>query len=74
VSQSGRTCRKSDRRTHRADDAFDVELTRDEVRIRVRGRLVQTLTGADVEAVRAVLHDPDKLQKLVARKTGNSKR
>ena len=77
MSQSGRTCRKVDRGRRHSDDAIDVELARDEVHIRVRGRLVRTLTGAAVEAVRAVLHDPDKLQRLVARqigKTGNHKR
>lgn len=74
VSQSGRSCRKIDRRGRLAEEPFDVELTRDKVLVRFRGRLVRTLTGADVEAVRAVLHDPDKLQLLVARKTGNFKR
>jgi hypothetical protein len=74
VSQSGRTCRKIDRRGRLGDEPFDVQVTRDKVLVRFRGRLVRTLTGADVDAVRAVLDDPDKLQLLIARKTGNFKR
>jgi hypothetical protein len=74
VAQSGRTCRKIDRRGKLADEPFDVQVTRDKVLVRFRGRLVRTLTGADVDAVRAVLDDPEKLQLLIARKTGNFKR
>ena len=74
VSESGRSCRKVDRRGKLAAEPFEVELARDKVLVRFRGRLVRTLTGADVEAVRAVLDDPDKLQLVVARKTGNFKR
>ena len=74
VSESGRTCRPIDRRGKLADEPFDVQLTRDKVIVRFRGRVVRTLTGADVEDVRKVFDDPEKLQLLVARKTGNFKR
>ncbi len=74
VSEGGRTCRKIDRRGKLAAEPFDVEVARDEVLVRFQGRLVRTLTGADVDAVRAVLDDPEQLQLVVARKTGNFKR
>jgi hypothetical protein len=74
VSESGRTCRKIDRRGRFANEPFDIQIARDKVIVRFRGRIVRTLTGADVDAVRAVLDDPDKLQLVVARKTGNFKR
>ena len=66
--------RDADRRGKLADQPFDVQVTRDKVLVRFRGRLVRTLTGADVDAVRAVLDDPAKLQLLIARRTGNFKR
>ena len=71
---SGRSCRKVDRRGKLAEEPFDVEVARDKVLVRFRGRLVRTLTGGDAEAVRAVIEDPEKLQLVVARKTGNFKR
>jgi hypothetical protein len=71
---SGRSCRKVDRRGKLAEDTFDVEVARDKVLVRFRGRLVRTLTGGDAEAVRAVIDDPAKLQRVVSRKTGNFKR
>lgn len=74
MAPSGRTGPKIDRRGKLADEPFDVQVTRDKVLVRFRGRLVRTLTGADVDAVRAVLDDPAALQLLVARKTGNFKR
>ena len=74
MSQSERTGRNVDRRGKLADEPFDVQVTRDKVLVRFRGRLVRTLTGPDVDAVRAVLDDPEQLQLLVARKTGNFKR
>ena len=74
MSQSGRTCRKIDRRGKLSEEPFDVQVTRDKVLVRFRGRLVRTLTGPDVDAIRAVLDDPEALQLLVARKTGNFKR
>jgi hypothetical protein len=74
VSESGRTCRPTDRRGKLSEEPFDVQIARDKVIVRFRGRIVRTLTGADVEAVRKVIDDPEKLQLLVARKTGNFKR
>lgn len=63
-----------DKRGKLSEEPFDVQVTRDKVLVRFRGRLVRTLTGADAEAVRAVEHDPEQLQLVVARKTGNFKR
>jgi hypothetical protein len=74
VGETGRSCRKIDRRGKLADEPFDVEVARDKVLVRFRGRLVRTLTGPDVHAVRAVLDDPEAFQLLIARKTGNFKR
>jgi hypothetical protein len=74
VSESGRTCRNVDRRGKLSEEPFDVQIARDKVIVRFRGRIVRTLTGPDVDAVRAVLDEPEKLQLLVARKTGNFKR
>jgi hypothetical protein len=74
VSQRGQTCRKVDRRGKLAAEPFDVEMAKDAVLVRFRGRLVRTLTGNDADAVRAVLDDPEALQLVVARKTGNFKR
>jgi hypothetical protein len=74
VAESGRTCRNIDRRGTLSDEPFDVQIARDKVIVRFRGRIVRTLTGPDADAVRAVIDDPDKLQLLVARKTGNFKR
>ncbi|MBX3157990.1 MAG: hypothetical protein KF773_18625 [Deltaproteobacteria bacterium] len=58
-------------------DRFDIQVTRDKVLVRFRGRLVRTLTdAADVDAFRAAVaagNDAD-LQLLAARKTGNFKR
>ena len=55
-------------------EPFDVQITRDKVLVKFRGRLVRTLTGAVVDEIRAVADDPAALQLLVARKTGNFKR
>lgn len=74
VSRSERHRRTVDRRGKLAEEPFDVQVARDKVLVRFRGRLVRTLTGVDVDAVRAVLDDPAKLQLLIARKTGNFKR
>ncbi|HUS32084.1 MAG TPA: hypothetical protein VMZ53_26475 [Kofleriaceae bacterium] len=74
MSESGRTCRKIDRRGKLSDEPFDIQIARDKVIVRFRGRIVRTLTGADADAVRDVIDDPDKLQLVVARKTGNFKR
>jgi hypothetical protein len=62
------------------NDRFDVEVVRDgagrKVRIRFRGRVVRTLTGADAELIADAVTagDDTALQLLVARKTGNFKR
>ena len=76
MGETGRTCRKLDRRGKLAEEPFDVEVARDTVRIRFRGRLVRTLTGHDADAVRDALAtgDPHAVQLVVARKTGNFKR
>lgn len=74
MGESGTNCRPIDRRGKLAAEPFDVEFTRDKVLVRFRGRLVRTLTGADADAVRAVKDDPEQLQLVVARKTGNFKR
>jgi len=63
-----------DRRGKLADEPFDVQVTRDKVLVRFRGRLVRTLVGADADEIRAAIGDPAAVQLLVARKTGNFKR
>lgn len=65
-----------DRRGKLEDEPFDVQVTRDKVLVRFRGRLVRTLTGADVDEIRAAVSAGDvaAVQLLVARKTGNFKR
>jgi hypothetical protein len=65
-----------DRRGKLADEPFDVQVTRDKVLVRFRGRLVRTLTGADADELRAATTagDAAQVQLLVARKTGNFKR
>jgi len=62
---SGRSCRKIDR--GKRAEPCDVELRGDAVVVR-RGRMVRTLTGADADAVRAVIDDPDALEREVARR------
>jgi hypothetical protein len=64
--------RPVDARGKLADAPFDVQITRDKVLVRFRGRLVATLVGADAAEIRAA--DPAEVQLLVARKTGNFKR
>jgi len=65
-----------DRRGKLAAEPFDVQVTRDKVLVKFRGRLVRTLTGADADEIRAAVAegDPAAVQLLVARKTGNFKR
>ncbi len=65
-----------DRRGKLADEPFDVQVTRDKVLVRFRGRLVRTLTDGDADEIRAAVTagDPAHVQLLVARKTGNFKR
>ena len=58
-------------------DRFDIQVTRDKVLVRFRGRLVRTLTdAADVDAFRDAVASGDDaaVQLLAARKTGNFKR
>jgi len=68
--------RPVDRRGKLAAEPFDVQVTRDKVLVRFRGRLVRTLTGADADEVRDAVASGDEaaVQLLVARKTGNFKR
>jgi hypothetical protein len=59
------------------EDRFDIQVTRDKVLVRFRGRLVRTLVDpADVGLFRAAVAagDDAELQLLAARKTGNFKR
>ena len=65
-----------DRRGKLEDEPFDVQVTRDKVLVRFRGRLVRTLTGADGDDIRAAMGSGDvaAVQLVVARKTGNFKR
>ena len=65
-----------DRRGKLAEEPFDIQVTRDKILVRFRGRLVRTLIGADADEVRAAHARGDiaAVQLLVARKTGNFKR
>jgi hypothetical protein len=65
-----------DRRGKLAEEPFDVQISRDKVLVRFRGRLVRTLTGTDAADIRvaASAGDAAAVQLLVARKTGNFKR
>ena len=76
MGESGRSCRKVDRRGKLADEPFDVQLARDKVLITFRGRIVRTLTGTDADVIRNAVATGDAaaVQLLVARKTGNFKR
>ena len=76
MSESGRSCRKIDKRGRLEDEPFGVKVTRDKVLIEFRGRLVRTLVGRDADEIRRAVEAGDDvaLQLLVARKTGNFKR
>lgn len=76
MGESGRTCKPVDKRGKLADEPFDVQVMRDTVLIKFRGRIVRTITGSDADAIRAAVIAGDEagLQLLVARKTGNFKR
>jgi hypothetical protein len=65
-----------DKRGKLAEEPFDVQVTREKVLVRFRGRLVRTLTGGDADEIRAAVAEGDAaaVQLLVARKTGNFKR
>lgn len=76
MAESGRNCRKIDRRGRLEEEPFTVKVTRDKVLVEFRGRLVRTLVGRDADEVRLAVEAGDEvaLQLLVARKTGNFKR
>jgi hypothetical protein len=65
-----------DQRGKLADEPFDVQVTRDKILVRFRGRLVRTLVGSDADEIREAVAEGDDaaVQLLVARKTGNFKR
>ena len=65
-----------DQRGKLAEEPFDVQVTRDKILVRFRGRLVRTLIGADADEIREAHAEGDTaaVQLLVARKTGNFKR
>ena len=68
--ESGRSCKRNDGGGRRADDTlFDVDDDGECVHVRLRGRLIRTLTGVDAEAVRDALDAPERLQRLLASKT-----
>ena len=68
MSEGGRTCRKIGRGGG-GDDDLEIEDTGDAVIVR-RGGRTHRLTGADAEAVRAVLDDDTALARVIARKLG----
>jgi len=76
VTQSGRTCRPTDRRGKLEAEPFTVMLARDKVFVEFRGRVVKTLVGGDAEELRRAVESGDDaaVQLLAARKTGNFKR
>lgn len=67
---------KVDGRGKLAEEPFDVQVTRDKVLVKFRGRLVRTLIGIDADEIRDTVATGDSVavQLLVARKTGNFKR
>ena len=68
--ESGRSCKRIDGAGRRGDDSlFDVDDDGDAIHVRLRGRLIRVLTGTDAAAVRDVLDDPDRLQRLLVSKT-----
>ncbi len=76
MGEGGRTCKPVDKRGKLEEEPFTVKITRDKVLVEFRGRLVRTLTGSDVDEIRAAREAGDEaaVQLLVARKTGNFKR
>jgi hypothetical protein len=68
MSQGGRTCRKIGGGGG-SDDDLEIEDTGDAIVVRRGGRM-HRLTGADAEALRAVLDDDTALARLIARKLG----
>lgn len=68
--ESGRSCKRNDGARRRGDDTlFDIEDDGSCVHVRLRGRLIRTLTGVEADAVRDAQRDPDRLQRLLASKT-----
>jgi len=76
MTQSGRTCRPTDRRGKLEAEPFTVKLSRDKVFVEFRGRVVKTLVGRDADELRRAVESGDDaaVQLLAARKTGNFKR
>jgi hypothetical protein len=76
VTESGRTCRPTDRRGKPPAEPFTVKLSRDKVLVELRGRVVRTLVGRDADELRRAVASGDDaaVQLLAARKTGNFKR
>jgi hypothetical protein len=76
VTESGRSCRPTDRRGKLEAEPFTVKLSRDKVFVEFRGRVVRTLVGRDADELRRALESGDDaaVQLLAARKTGNFKR
>jgi len=67
MSQGGRTCRKVGRGG--GGDELEIEDTGEAIVVR-RGGRTHRLTGADAEAVRAVIDDDAALARVIARKLG----
>jgi hypothetical protein len=67
---------KVDGRGKLTEEPFDVQVTRDKVLVKFRGRLVRTLVGTDADEIRDAVAAGyyASVQLLVARKTGNFKR
>jgi hypothetical protein len=76
MSESGRSCRPTDRRGKLEAEPFTVKLARDKVFVEFRGRVVKTLAGRDADELRRAVESGDDaaVQLLAARKTGNFKR
>ena len=76
MTESGRTCRPTDRRGKLESEPFTVKLARDKVFVEFRGRVVRTLVGRDADELRLAVESGDDaaVQLLAARKTGNFKR
>ena len=58
MSESGRSCRKVDRRAP-ADDELTVKVDRGEIVVEQRGRRVRVLRGAEAERMRAAIEAGD---------------
>ena len=67
MSQGGRTCRKVGRGG--GDGEIEIEDVGSAVIVR-RGGRTHRLTGADADAVRAVIDDDTALSRVIARKLG----